>query len=124
MSFDKEIFEGKSLSNLFNEIYDNSKETKGQIKSLIGELKPLIENIGDATLIVPMIKEYMEIGVKNDEHLIKLATVVQRMENAAAKGGGDEQWDFSELQDLLEETQEVQQEVDQVDKPEEDGLQS
>lgn len=124
MSFDKEIFEGKSLSNLFSEIYDNSKETKGQIKSLIGELKPLIENIGDATLIVPMIKEYMEIGVKNDEHLIKLATVVQRMENAAAKGGGDEQWDFSELQDLLEETQEVQQEVDQVDKPEEDGLQS
>ena len=74
MSLDKEIFSGKTLSDLFGEIYDNSKETKGQVKALIGELKPLIENIGDATLIVPMIKEYMEIGVKNDEHLIKLAT--------------------------------------------------
>ena len=70
MSLDKEIFKGKTLSDLFGEIYDNSKETKGQVKGLIGELKPLIENIGDATLIVPMIKEYMEIGVRNDEHLI------------------------------------------------------
>ena len=64
MDSSKEIFKGKSLSDLFGEIYDNSKETKGQVKALIGELKPLIENIGDATLIVPMIKEYMDIGVK------------------------------------------------------------
>ena len=41
------IFKGKTLSDLFGEIYDNSKETKGQVKGLIGELKPLIENIGD-----------------------------------------------------------------------------
>ena len=69
-------------------------------------LKPLIENIGDATLIVPMIKEYMEIGVKNDEHLIKLATVVQRIEAIQARGGDGEIFDFSELQDLLEESEE------------------
>ena len=90
MSTDKEIFKGKSLSDLFSEIYDNSKETRGQIKGLIGELKPLIENIGDATLLVPMIKEYMEIGVKNDEALIKLATIVQRLEIAKEKGGDGE----------------------------------
>ena len=96
MSLDKVIFREKTLSDLFSEIYDNSKETKGQVKGLIGELKPLIENIGDATLIVPMIKEYMEIGVKNDEHLIKLATVIQRIETAAAKGDSDE-FDLSEL---------------------------
>ena len=84
MDSSKEIFKGKSLSDLFGEIYDNSRETKGQVKALIGELKPLIENIGDATLIVPMIKEYMEIGVKNDEHLIKLATVIQRIEKTSS----------------------------------------
>ena len=78
MSTDKEIFKGKSLSDLFGEIYDNSKETKSQVKALIGELKPLIESIGDATLIVPMIKEYMEIGVKNDDALIKLATIIHK----------------------------------------------
>jgi len=110
MSLDKEIFEGKTLSNLFNEIYDNSKETKSQVRALIGELKPLIENIGDATLIVPMIKEYMEIGVKNDEHLIKLAQVVQRIEAVQAKGGSEE-FDFSDLQSLLEESEEVERQV-------------
>jgi len=118
MSLDKEIFKGKTLSDLFSEIYDNSKETKGQVKGLIGELKPLIENIGDATLIVPMIKEYMEIGVKNDEHLIKLATVIQRIEAAAAKGESGE-FDFSDLQDLLDEQEAIENEIEEVEKPEE-----
>ncbi len=117
MSLDKEIFKGKTLSDLFGEIYDNSKETKGQVKGLIGELKPLIENIGDATLIVPMIKEYMEIGVRNDEHLIKLATVIQRIETAAAKGDTDE-FDFSDLQDLLEEQEALEKDVEEVESPE------
>ena len=98
MALDKEIFKGKTLSDLFGEIYDNSKTTQSQVKALIGELKPLIENVGDATLIVPMIKEYMEIGVKNDEHLIKLATIVQRLETIAAKGGEADMFDLSELQ--------------------------
>jgi hypothetical protein len=112
MESDKEIFKGKKLSDLFEEIYNNSRETKSQVKGLIGELKPLIENIGDATLLVPMIKEYMEIGVKNDEHLIKLATVIQRLEAIQAKGSDGELFDFSELQDLLEETEEIKDEVD------------
>ena len=123
MSLDKEIFKGKTLSDLFGEIYDNSKETKGQVKALISELKPLIENIGDATLIVPMIKEYMEIGVKNDEALIKLATIVQRIEAANAKGEGGDMFDFDSLQDLLEESEQISDEVDNVkDESEEEDV--
>ena len=118
MALDKKIFKDKTLSDLFGEIHDNSTQTRTQVRALINELKPLIENIGDATLIVPMIKEYMEIGVKNDEHLIKLATVIQRIEAIQAKSSGDEMFDFSELQNLLEETEEVKEEVDK--KNEED----
>ena len=114
MSLDKEIFDGKTLSDLFSEIHGNSTSTRAQVKALIGELKPLIENIGDATLIVPMIKEYMEIGVKNDEQLIKLATIVQRIESANAKGEGGDMFDFSELQDLLEESEATEKEIDEV----------
>ena len=110
MSLDKEIFNGKTLSDLFGEIHANSTQTRGQVKALIAELKPLIESIGDATLIVPMIKEYMEIGVKNDDALIKLATIIQRIEAAAAKGESNE-FDFSDLQDLLEEQELVEQEL-------------
>jgi hypothetical protein len=118
MSLDKEIFKGKTLSDLFGEIYDNSKETKLQVRALINELKPLIEGIGDATLIVPMIKEYMEIGVKNDEHLIKLATVIQRIEAVQAKGDSGGDFDFSDLQDLLEEQEALDKEIQSTQKQE------
>jgi len=114
MSLDKEIFDGKTLSDLFSEIHSNSTNTRNQVKGLIGELKPLIENIGDATLIVPMIKEYMEIGVKNDEQLIKLATIIQRIESAQAKDNGGDMFDFDSLQDLLEESEQISEEIDNV----------
>lgn len=122
MNLDKTIFRDKTLSDIFGEIYDNSTTTRTQVKSLIGELKPLIENIGDATLIVPMIKEYMEIGVKNDEALIKLATVIQRIETAQAKGETNEMFDFSELQDLLEEQTEVTEKLDESQPDEEEDV--
>ena len=119
MSLDKEIFNGKTLSDLFGEIYDNSKDTRGQVQGLIRELKPLIENIGDATLIVPMIKEYMEIGVKNDDALIKMATIVQRIVSAEAKGESASDFDFSDLQDLLEEQNQIEEELEAAKKEEE-----
>ena len=77
-SLDEIIFGKKSFSSLLEEIYDNQKKKERQISALISELKPLVKEIGDATLIVPLIKEYLEIGVKNDEQLIKMATIIQR----------------------------------------------
>ena len=108
---DTVIFDGKTSSDVFKEIYNNSKKKDKQINSLIAELKPLIQNIGDAPVVVPLIKEYLEIGVKNDEHLIKLATVIQRIETAAAKGEGGEMFDFGELQDLLEDSRDTVEEI-------------
>ena len=119
MSLDKEIFKGKTLSDLFGEIYDNSRDTRTQVQGLIRELKPLIENIGDATLIVPMIKEYMEIGVKNDDALIKMATIVQRIVSAEAKGEAGSDFDFSDLQDLLDEQNQIEEELEATKKVEE-----
>ena len=75
---DSVVFGKKKFSDLLEEIYKNQLKREEQVSALISELKPLIQEIGDATLIVPLIKEYMEIGVKNDEQLIKMATIVQR----------------------------------------------
>ena len=86
MGLDKKLFQDKTFSDVLEEIYSNSKKKERQINALIGELKPLMENIGDATLIVPMIANYLEIGVKNDKHLIDMLAVVQRMENASKSG--------------------------------------
>lgn len=72
------IFKNKKFSDILNEIYENQKRKEEQISALINELKPLINDIGDATLIVPLIKEYMELGIKNDEQLIKMSNIIQR----------------------------------------------
>jgi hypothetical protein len=90
MSLDAVIFKKKKFSDILEEIYENQKKKESQISALIGELKPLINDIGDATLVVPLIKEYMEIGVKNDEQLIKMATIVQRALQVQAQNNSNE----------------------------------
>jgi hypothetical protein len=79
MSLEKVVFKGKKFSDILEEIYDNQKKKDRQITGLIGELRPLIQDTGDATVVVPLIKEYLEISVKNDEQLIKVAQIVQRV---------------------------------------------
>lgn len=79
MSLDKVIFKDKKFSDLLEEIYNNQKKKEKQISGLIAELSPLVQDTGDATIIVPIIKEYLEVGVRNDEQLIKVATIVQRI---------------------------------------------
>jgi hypothetical protein len=76
--FDNVIFGKKKFSDVLEEIYNNQKKKDQQVTALISELKPLISDIGDATLVVPLIKEYMEISVKNDDILIKMAALAQR----------------------------------------------
>jgi len=85
---DSFVFGDKKFSDLLEEIYQNQKKRDAQVVALISELKPLVQEIGDATLIVPLIKEYMEIGVKNDDSLIKMATIVQRALQNMEVGGG------------------------------------
>ena len=77
-NLESNVWGKKKFSDILKEIYDNQKKKEAQISALIGELKPLINDIGDATLIVPLIKEYMELGIKNDEQLVKMATIIQR----------------------------------------------
>ena len=105
--FDKVIFGKKKFGDLLEEIYNNQKRREAQVTALISELKPMVSDIGDATLIVPLIKEYMEIGVKNDDALIKMATLVQRALNSTAEDGGLGISDEEKAQ-LLEEMEKLQ----------------
>jgi ferritin len=104
---DTVLFDGKTSSDVLKEIYSNSKKKDKQITSLIAELKPLIQNIGDAPVVVPLIKEYLEVGVKNDEHLIKMMAVIQRMQNNTASSGGDSLLTDEELKQLQQIAEEV-----------------
>jgi hypothetical protein len=109
-----ELFKGTTFSDLMKDIYHNSKKKDRQINTLIQELQPLIKNIGDATVIVPLIKEYLDVSVKNDEHLVKLAAVVQRLVGNASKDGGDEYGMSEEEKARLLQT--AQEELDAIHK--------
>ena len=101
-SLDNIVFGKKKFSDILGEIYQNQKKKETQISGLISELKPLVSDIGDATLIVPLIKDYLEIGVRNDEQLIKMATIVQRALNNSS---GEDSLGITEAEkaELLEE---------------------
>ena len=92
MAKDYEIFEGKTLSDVFKDIYDNSKTNKTQLEVLMKEVVGFIKDGDTAVQIIPMLKEYLEINVKNDEQLVKLATIVQRITAAERRvsDSGDE----------------------------------
>ena len=89
MSDNNEIFKGKTFQDLTKDIYENTTNKKKQIDLLISEIHGFITTIDDVVMVAPIIKEYMEVSVKNDEHLVKLAGVLQRL-LSKSQGDNDE----------------------------------
>ena len=87
---DFKVFEGKTLSDVFKDIYDNSATNKKQLDILIKEIVGFIKDGDTAVQLIPAIKEYLEIKVKNDEQLVKMASIVQRLVSSESKGSEDE----------------------------------
>jgi hypothetical protein len=111
MDFEQKIFGNKSFSDLLKNIYDNSREKEKQIKDLITSLKPLVADTQSALMVVPLIKEYLDVSVKNDDSLIKMAGIVQRaMANSGGNGDGDFLSD-AELEQLRGEVQKISEDV-------------
>ena len=120
MSIDYEIFDGKSLSSLFKDIYDNTQFNRKQLDVLTKELVQFIKDGDTAVQIVPMIKEYLEINVKNDDQLVKMAGIVQRLISAEGKAGSEDEFGLSEeeknqLMSGIETTiKDIQEESDKI----------
>ena len=110
------LFDDKSFSDLLKEIHGNQKKKAIQLASLIAELRPLVQSLGDATVIVPLIKEYMEISVKNDDQLIKMAAIVQRLSTGAVNSGDGGLLSAEEMDQLMDVAEEI---AKTVEKPKE-----
>ena len=96
MAIDFEVFEGKSLSDLFKDIYENTEKNRTQLDVLMKEVVGFIKDGDTAVQIIPMLKEYLEINVKNDDQLVKMAAVVQRIIAAESKGGSEDEFGLSD----------------------------
>ena len=118
------LFDDKSFSDLLKEIHGNQKKKAKQLAQLIAELRPLVQSLGDATVVVPLIKEYMEISVKNDDALLKMAAIVQRLSTGkvnSGDGGLLTEEEMAQLQDLTEEIAKTVEEPKQLDTPKDEN---
>ena len=129
MSIDYEIFEGKSLSSLFEDIYKNTEYNRKQLDILTKELVQFIKDGDTAIQIVPMIKEYLEINVKNDDQLVKMAGIVQRLISAEGKAGSEDEFGLSDtekeqllsgiettIKDIQEESDKIHSRIEKADR--------
>ena len=115
MNDNQEIFEGKTFQDLTKDIYDNVKNKKIQLDSLVKEIHSFVRTIDDAIIIAPVIKEIMDVSVKNDEHLVKLASVLQRIITKSIGGIDDDSIALTE-QEKEELIQTLQETVDEVQR--------
>ena len=123
MSNDYEIFKGKSLSSLFQDIYENQNYNRKQLDVLTRNITSMIKDGDTAVQIVPMIKEYLEINVRNDELLVKLARIVQKIISTENKGESESEFGLSELEKqeimntiLEHDTKDLQETSDKIRK--------
>lgn len=126
MDKDDILFKGFSFSDLMSEVYHNSKKKDRQISQLIAQLQPLIKNASDATIIVPLIKEYLDIAVKNDDHIVKLSAIVQRyISTKQTIAGEDSLLSEEEKQQLLKAAEQTlsEQLSDEIDTIQQDEQQ-
>tara|TARA_B100000029_G_C17222912_1_gene832406 strand:- start:33 stop:428 length:396 start_codon:yes stop_codon:yes gene_type:complete len=121
MSQDYKVFKDKSLSDIFEDIYDNADTNKKQLDVLIREVVQFVKDGDTAVQLIPAIKEYLEIKVKNDEQLIKLAGIVQRLISGEQKGTAESEFGLSErekeelMKTLDPVTKELQKYTDEIE---------
>jgi len=84
MDIDLELYEGKTFKDLCKDICHNQEDRQQQIEIFISDLRPMIKTPNDALMLIPLIKQFLDVGISNDEHLVKLAQICQRLMTAQA----------------------------------------
>jgi hypothetical protein len=107
---DVTVFDGMSLSDLFKKIHKNNKDIDKQIGDFIDTIKPMATaNAGSATMLMPTVKDLIDVNVKNNEQLIKMAAIAQRAASSN-NSSADSLIDMSEIEALLAEQKDIQDE--------------
>jgi len=114
VNYDFEIYDGKTFKDLCRDVVTRSDVKKIQIDMLYSDLRGLIKDQTSALNIVPQLKTLLETGIKNDEQLVKLAAIFQRLQSTQIEVSGG---DLTGLSDedkaqLLREVETIKQEIE------------
>jgi hypothetical protein len=102
MDFEFELYKGKKYSDLLEDIVKNHKSKQTQIKALVGQLVDMVSEPGDAVIVVPLIKGYLDSDIKNDEALVKVAQIASK---AAMPTAGESGFNEKDLELLFSDIQ-------------------
>jgi hypothetical protein len=116
MSTEFELFKGKNLSSLFEDIYNNQTSKKQKISVMIEEMKKMVKHAGDVASVGPILTSLIDSSVKNDDQLVKLATIATKIMASEKKTEGQDGFlSAFEKEQLLRDLEETKQEVERVD---------
>ncbi len=92
MGMQYDVFASAPLtgSGQVEEVYNKHKNQDSTIKQEIMRLADMIETPGDAIVIVPLLKGFMDSSLKNDEVLMKLLALFQKASAEAKKGEAED----------------------------------
>ena len=109
---DIKLFGETSLSDIFKQIHKNNKKIDGQIEGLVAALKPLVNSAGEAVMVMPVVKDLIDVNVKNNDQLVKIASIAQGASSASA--GDDNMFDSDEIQNLIKQNEHENQVNDKL----------
>jgi hypothetical protein len=121
MDINSELYDGKSLADIFSEIHKNTDSKRSQINSFIMKMVQLIRTPEDAAVIGPIVQGFLEVNVKNDEHLVRVAQIAQRIVSVGTKSNTSldglltEEEKNALLSDIKVEIQDLQNDVKDLD---------
>ena len=104
---DIKLFGDTSLSDIFKQAHKRTKDTDKQIAEFIETIRPMASQTpGYAIELMPVVKDLIDVNVKNNEQLIKMAGIAQRA--ASATQTQDVGFiDMDEINALLEEQKDI-----------------
>jgi hypothetical protein len=120
MAFDTEIFDGKTLSDMFSDVYKNTDKKREQINQFVSNMVKLIRTPEDAAVLGPVIKDFLDVNVRNDEHIVRLVQIAQRLVSISNKSTSDgmllsEEEKNQLLKNIQTDFESVLQEQDDID---------
>lgn len=124
MNLDFEVANGKSFRDLCGDIIERSQSKKDQLDTLLSEVRGYIKTPNDVVVFLPRVKELLEVGIKNDDQIVKLTAILQKLQSTQLEtsGGEDGLLSEEEKEQLLKanatkEISEIKKVVDAVSAP-------
>ena len=125
---DNIVFGETTLTDLLQHIYDTTVSKRNQINTMVLKLVQLSQTPEEASILFPIIRNFLDTSVKNDQHIIQIAQLHQKIQSiqnkAATNGGLLSEEDKTTLLNLLnrdfhtidEESNEISETIEQLTK--------